>query len=741
MKHQVFKTDFAGKPVTIEVGKLAQQANASCTVRMGDTLVMATAVQNKESRGMPFFPLMVDYEEKLYAAGRIKGSRFIKREGRPTDDAVLVARFIDRALRPLFDQRGRNDVQIIVTVLAFDGVNDPDILGLIGASCALHMSNIVWNGPIGAIRIAKVDGELIFNPTYEQRENSEFDLDLAGTAEKIIMIECRADETDGNDLLAAFEAGQAEMQPVIDLIEEIQSKVGLEKIDYFAPKNEEEAETQKLRTAVEEQSKAFMQTQMQELFFDAPQATKADRNAAKSELKKRLVAHLLENDVEESNTGWGTGLIYDFVMEEVSRAIVERDQRLDGRSLTDIRELKSEVGLIPRVHGCGLFDRGETQSLTVCTLGAPGDKQILDGMEVVAEKHYMHHYVFPPYSVGEAKPLRGAGRREIGHGALAEKALEPVLPQLADFPYTIRLVSETLSSNGSSSMASTCGSTLALMDAGVPISAPVGGIAMGLASYGDQWKVITDLQDLEDGPGGMDFKVTGTRKGITAIQMDTKTEGLSHDIIVKTMEQVKPALEQVIDTLESAIAEPRAELSEFAPRIISLTIHPDKIRDVIGPGGKMINAIIEETGVESIDIEQDGTVMITAKDGTSGQVAYERIDNLTREIKAGEAFTGTVTRIMDFGAIVEILPGRDGMVHISELAPWRVEQTEDIVKMGDTINVKVLSVEGDRTSLSMKQAEGNTYPEKPEPKPRTERPRDDRRGSRDRKPFQRRNRD
>ena len=740
MEHQVFKTNYAGKPVTIEVGKLAQQANASCTVQMGETLIMATAVQNKESRGMPFFPLMVDYEEKLYAAGRIKGSRFIKREGRPTDEAVLVARFIDRALRPLFDQTGRNDVQIIITVLAFDGENDPDILGLIGASCALHMSDIAWEGPLTAIRVAKVDGEFVYNPTYEEREKSAYDLDLAGNAEKIVMIECRANEVEGDELLSAFEAGQKEMQPMIDLIEEIRSKVGLKKVDYLAPKDEKDAERQKRQTEVEAMARPFMQSQMQALFFDAPQATKADRNEAKNELKKRLIAHLIDQGVEESETGYGTALIYDFVMEEVSRAIVERDQRLDGRSLTEIRTLKSEVALLPRVHGCGLFDRGETQSLSVLTLGAPGDKQTLDGMEIAMEKHYMHHYDFPPYSVGEAKPLRGASRRDIGHGALAEKALEPVLPALADFPYTIRVVSETLSSNGSSSMASTCGSTLALMDGGVPITAPVGGIAMGLASYGDKWKVITDLQDLEDGPGGMDFKITGTRKGITAIQMDTKTKGLTHDIIVQAMEQSKPALNEVIDVLESAIAEPRAELSKNAPRIISLTIHPDKIRDVIGPGGKMINGIIEETGVESIDIEQDGVVMITSKDQASGQAAYDMINNLTRVISSGEVFTGKVTRIMDFGAIVEILPGRDGMVHISELAPWRVEKTEDIVKMGDSVQVKVLSVEGDRTSLSMKQAEGNTYPEKPEPKPREERgPREQRPNDDRRKPSPRRN--
>jgi polyribonucleotide nucleotidyltransferase len=718
MEHQVFTTEFAGKPVTIEVGKLAQQANASCTVRMGDTVVMATAVQSKESRGMPFFPLMVDYEEKLYAAGRIKGSRFIKREGRPTDDAVLVARFIDRALRPLFDQRGRHDVQVIITALAFDGENDPDILGLIGASCALHMSDIAWNGPIGAIRVSKIGEELVFNPSYEEREQSTFDLDLAGTTEKIVMIECRANEAQEEDLLEAFEAGRAQMQPIIDLIEDVRAKVGKEKVDYLVPSTEEGRAELAKREAVEAEAKTFMHEQMQGLFFDAPRATKAERNEAKNELKKRLIAFFEEQGKEEKEIEWATDLIYDYVMEEVSRAIIEKDLRLDGRALTEIRPLSSEVQLLPRVHGSGLFNRGETQALTICTLGSPGDKQVLDGMEVVGEKHYMHHYSFPPYSVGEAKPLRGAGRREIGHGALAEKALEPVLPNLENFPYTIRVVSETLSSNGSSSMASTCGSTLALMDAGVPLSAPVGGIAMGLASYNGSWKVITDLQDLEDGPGGMDFKITGTRHGITAIQMDTKTEGLTHDIIVQTLEQAKPARNEVIDVLEQAIAEPRPELSPYAPRIISLTIHPDKIREVIGPGGKMINEIIETTGVETIDIEQDGTVMITSSNGQAGEAAREWIHSMTREIKPGETFTGTVSRIMDFGAIVEILPGRDGMVHISELAPWRVEKTEDIVKLGDSIHVKVLSVEGDRTSLSMKQAEGNTYPEKPKTSPK-----------------------
>ncbi len=710
MQKKEYTCTFGGKELTISTGQFAPAANAAVTVQMGETVVLVTAVMGGERPGMSWFPLMVDYEEKLYAAGRIKGSRFIKREGRPSDEAVLVGRFIDRALRPLFDNRMRRDVQVIVTTLSFDEEHDPDILGLIGASCALHMSDIPWNGPIGAVRIGHNEGNWIVNPTYSQRKDTAFDLDIAGTMENVVMIEARANETDEELIAEAFKRGRAEMKPVLDIIETIRTECGKEKLDLFSPKTEEDQAKLDRQKEVKELAENFMTSQMEELFFSKPLATKSERSDAKDELKKRLVDHLESQEMEESDIGFATSLIYDFVQNEASRLILEENRRLDGRGMTEVRSLAVEVGLLPRVHGAGFFGRGETQVLSVCTLGAPGDQQTLDNMETVGEKRYMHHYNFPPFSVGEAKPLRGAGRREIGHGALAEKALESMIPDKEDFPYTIRVVSETMNSNGSSSMASTCGSTLALMDAGVPIASPVAGVAIGLASRGkDTWKVITDIQDLEDGPGGMDFKVTGTRNGITAIQMDTKTHGINHEIVVEALKQARNGRLTILDDMERIIAEPRAELSPYAPRILKLNINPESIGDVIGPGGKIINKIIGDTGVENIDIESDGLVMITSKDQASGQAAYDWINELTREITVGEQFDGTVSRIMDFGAIVDFAKGRDGMVHISELAPWRVAKVDDIVKMGDSVKVKVIAKEGDRCSLSMKQAEGNVY--------------------------------
>ncbi|MFH1631984.1 MAG: polyribonucleotide nucleotidyltransferase [bacterium] len=713
MEAKRFTTKFGGKELTIETGKFAENANASCTVQMGDTVVLVTAVLSDSVRpGMDFFPLMVDYEEKLYAAGRIKGSRYIKRDGRPTDDAVLVGRFIDRAIRPLFDSRIKNDVQVIATVLSFDEENDPDIAGLIGASCALHMSDIPWNGPIGAVRISKSGDAWLENPTYSERKDTEFDLDIAGTTEKVVMIEAMANEASESDIAEAFVKGKKALKPVIELIEKIRKEVGKEKMDLFTPANEKEAEAQKRRTEIEEMSMEFMRPVIQELFFDEKKPTRKDRNDAKSEVKKRLVAHLTENGVEENELSFGTGLIYDFVQMEVSRKILEDGLRVDGRAITEVRPLTIETGLFPRLHGTGHFARGETQVLSVCTLGSPGDRQTLDGMEITGDKRYMHHYNFPPFSVGEAKPLRGASRRDIGHGALAEKALASMIPPQEEFPYTILVASEVLNSNGSSSMASTCGSTLALMDAGVPIKAPVAGIAIGIATSEKDWKIITDIQDLEDGPGGMDFKVTGTMKGFTAIQMDTKTHGITQEMIEQALKQGREALNHILTEMTAVIAEPRKELSEYAPRILSINIDPEKIRDVIGPGGKMINEIIAQTGVETIDIEQNGLVMITSKSGKAGEEALQRVRDLTREIEAGEEFLGEVVRLMDFGAFVNLLPNKDGMVHISELAPWRVDKVEDIVKIGDKVHVKVMEIDDmGRVNLSMKQAEGNEYTE------------------------------
>ncbi|MBI2485016.1 polyribonucleotide nucleotidyltransferase [Candidatus Uhrbacteria bacterium] len=724
MQTQRFEIEWGGRPLVIETGKFALAASGACTVKYGETIVLATAVMSEKPReGMDFFPLTVDFEEKLYAAGRIKGSRFIKKEGRPTDEAILVGRYIDRAVRPLFDDRLRHEIQVIVTVLSFDGENDPDVIGLIAASCALHMSNIPWNGPLANIRVGKVGDEWVINPTYAAREKSVLDLAFAGTEDKVLMVEAGAKEVSEDVVLDAFAFGTKHLRKVLGLLEEVRAKVGKEKTNPLALLSEEEQKREARKSEVAALAKPIICSDIQKYFFAEPQASKSDRRVAKEQIKKNVALALTEAGVAAEEIGYGTSMIGEILESEVSRLIIEEGRRVDGRELDDIRPLASEVALFERTHGSGHFMRGETQVLSVVTLGAPGDEQTLDGMETVGTKRYMHHYNFPPYSVGEVKPLRGPGRREIGHGALAEKALMPVLPEKEAFPYTIRVVSEVLTSNGSSSMGSTCGSSLALMDAGVPISSHVAGIAMGLATLPDgRWKVITDLQDLEDGDGGMDFKIAGTQQGITAIQMDTKTDGLTAEIVKETVTRAKSARLRVLDVMEKAIPSPRPDLSPYAPRIISLRINPELIGLVIGPGGKTINEIIKVTGVQAIDIEDDGLVMITSMNADAAQKAHEWVQNLTREIVRGEQFQGKVTRIMDFGAIVEFLPGKDGMVHVSELAPWRVEKVGDIVKLGDEVTVKVLDVDKDagRISLSMKQAEGNDYSKFPRPAPRSE---------------------
>lgn len=711
-----FETTWGGKTLSIDVGKYAQQANGSCLVQYGDTVVLATATMSPDQReNIDFFPLMVEYEEKMYAAGRIKGSRFMKKEGRPTDEAVLIGRSIDRALRPLFNQSTRNEVQVIVTALAFDGENDPDVVGLIAASCALHISDIPWNGPLGCIRVGNIDGKFILNPNYKQREDSKLDLMFAGIDDKVVMVEAGANEADEDMILEGFWFGLDNMNEPIKLIEEVQSVVGKTKKD-LSPKTEEEIEHAKLKKEVEDLARPFIIEQTKELFFSTPKASKSERADQRTQVTERTVAFLKEKGVAKEHAHYATDIIYETIEWEVSRAIVEEGKRVDGRKITEIRKLLAEVGVLPRVHGTGHFMRGETQVVTVTTLGAPGDEQTLDGMETVGTQRYFHHYNFPPFSVGEVKPLRGPSRRDIGHGGLAEKALMPMMPEKEVFPYTIRTVSEVFGSNGSSSMGATCGSTLSLMDAGVPIKAPVAGIAMGLATNTEgKWTVITDLQDLEDGPGGMDFKVAGSREGITAIQMDTKTLGLSREIVEKAVRQAKEARMQVLDVMLATIPEPRADLSPYAPRIITLHIDPEMIGSVIGPGGKTINEIIADTGVQAIDIDDDGLVMITSTDAVGAQKAKEKVEALTKQVKAGEVYKGRVVRVMDFGAIVEFLPKRDGMVHVSMMAPWRVEKVTDIVKLGDEVMVKIMEISPDgKISLSMKDAPGNKLPERPE---------------------------
>ncbi len=682
--------------MTIEVGKFAWHANSSVTVRYGDTLVLATVVMSKTQReGIDFFPLMVDYEERLYAAGKIKGSRFIKRETRPSDEAVLSARMIDRAIRPLFDDRLKNDVQVILTILSVDTENDPDVVSFVAATTALAISNLPWNGPIAGIRVGQVGGEWVINPTYAAREKSTIDLVIGGTPERLLMIEADAKEVPEATLIEAIAFGQKHLREILDLIGEVTKAHAQPKLEL--PTVEE------LEDVMIDGAKVFVAKRMPDTLFSKNHDTKRSRKDQIDLLKKELDAKLVEDGVGKDKRKSITSMVYGWVEEEVTRAIIEDGRRVDGRSLTQIRGLNAEVGLLPRTHGSGLFERGETQVLSVVTLGAPGDEQTTEGIEGNGKKRYMHHYNFPPYSVAEAFPIRSTSRREIGHGMLAEKALEPVLPTKEQFPYTIRVVSEVLSSNGSSSMASTCGSTLSLMDAGVPIKSPVAGIAMGMASdKTGNYKILTDLQDLEDGDGGMDFKVTGTREGITAIQLDTKTLGLTPTMVQETFAQAYTARIEILDVMAKVIPAVRSELSQYAPRIISMKIPVDKIRDVIGPGGKMINEIIDTLGV-TIDVEQDGSIFITAVNSENGKKAQEWIHNITRKVEAGEIFDGKVTRIMDFGAFVEVLPKQEGLVHISEMAHYRVNKVTDILNVGDTVKVKVKEIDDlGRINLSMK---------------------------------------
>jgi polyribonucleotide nucleotidyltransferase len=710
MEVRRFETQWGGKTLTIETGRMAQQANASCTVRYGDSVILATATLSESPReGIDFFPLSVEYEEKLYASGKIKGSRFIKREGRPTDDAVMTGRMIDRVIRPMFPDGVKHEVQVVIECLSADLENDTDIPGMIGASCALAMSDIPWEGPIAGTRVGRVDGEWVVNPTFEQRANGDVDCVVAGLPDKVLMLECNSKEASEEDMNAAIQLGQQHMTPVIELINQVVEAVGKKKVAANHLMGFEEGKEDEQYASLKEmiaKAQEFLNENLAEALFAAPKATKAERRDALKAVKKKLKAYIEEQGADEGQIKTIMGKSGKMIDRVVSMAIIERDQRVDGRSLTDIRPLLCDVGLLPRTHGTGLFSRGETQVMSVVTLGGPGDSQIMDGMDADGKKTYIHHYNFPPFSVGETGRIGGAGRRDIGHGGLAERALEPVLPAKEDFPYTIRVVSEVWSSNGSSSQASACGSTLALMDAGVPIKRPVAGVAMGLASADDgRYKILTDLQDLEDGIGGMDFKVTGTREGITTIQLDTKTKGLSPEIVWETLVRAKDGRIRIIDAIETCIPEPRKEMSPHAPRIESFKIDPERIRDVIGPGGKIINEIIDETGV-SIDIENDGQVTVCSSNGEAMKRAIDWIRDLTREIEPGEMFeNGKVVRIMDFGAFVELIPGQDGMVHISELAPWRVNKVNDIVKIGDVIPVKVVEIDDmGRINLSHKQA-------------------------------------
>ncbi|MFH1099010.1 MAG: polyribonucleotide nucleotidyltransferase [Candidatus Uhrbacteria bacterium] len=715
-----FELEWGGRLLSIDIGKYAGQANGSCLIRYGDTVALVTAVLASTAReNIDFFPLMVDYEERFYAAGKIKGSRFVKREGRPPDEAILSGRLIDRAIRPLFPDHIRNDVQVVCTTLSWDHENDPDILGIVGASIALSASDIPWDGPIAGIRIGRINSEdglrheLVINPTYAARDKGDLDLVVAGNGERVIMLEAGAKQIPEEAFTEAVAFGLKHLRPIIALIEQIREQCGKPK---WSPSPSVLTDDDR---QAEERTRGFLRTRIREALRQGVHETKQERQSFIGNLKLALDAFLTSDGVGKDKRKRLFDMVKPMVEEGVVALILEEGKRIDGRALTDVRPLGATVSVLPRTHGSGYFSRGGTQVLSTVTLAAPSAEQIIDTMEFLdLKKRYMHHYNFPPFSVGEAGPMRGPGRREIGHGALAERALEPVIPAKDVFPYTVRVVSEVLSSNGSSSMASSCGSTLALMDAGVPITAPIAGVAMGLASdASDHWKILTDIQDFEDGKGGMDFKIAGSRTGITAVQMDTKTKGLTMEMVEATVRQSHEARLQILDVIAAALPAPRAELSQYAPRVQTIQINPERIRDVVGPGGKIINEIIAQTGAD-IDIEQSGLIFITSVSKDGMERAIDWIKQLTHEVKVGEIFHGRVTRLLDFGAFVEILPKQEGLVHISELATYRVNEVTDIVDVGDEIPVMVKEIDDlGRINLSLKAAvaagEKFEYPPQP----------------------------
>ena len=682
--------DVAGRRISLETGRVAEQANGAVIIRQGDTVVLSTAVMSKEPReGIDFFPLTCDYEEKLYAAGKIPGA-FMRREGRPSEQAILASRLTDRPLRPLFPEGFRLDVQVVSTVLSVDQENDPTILSINGASTALVISDIPFQGPVGAVRMGYIDGKVVVNPPMSQMAESELDLAVAGTADAILMVEAGAKGVTEQVVVEALATAHEEIKRICAAQLELREQVGLEKREWIP--NEY---PQHMLEIVGE----YLALRLDQVLYSADKQT---RENGIDELRARAIAELGQRFPEHEVI---IGKLFDKALKDrVRQRIVEEGVRVDGRGLKDIRTISVEVGVLPRTHGSGLFTRGQTQALTIATLGSMSDQQKLDGLTADEFKRFMHHYNFPPFSVGEARPLRGPGRREIGHGALAERALLPVVPPVEDWPYTIRLVSEILSSNGSTSMASVCGSTLALMDAGVPIKQPVAGIAMGLVTREGKFAVLTDIQGVEDALGDMDFKVAGTRDGITALQMDIKIKGLTHEILAQALEQAREARLFVLDKMLAVLPGPRDQMSEFAPRITTILINPDKIRDVIGKGGSMIRKITEETGAQ-IDVEDDGRVFIAAVDQQAGQKAIDWIKSLTDEVEVGKIYRGKVVRIMPFGAFVEILPGQDGLVHISKLTDHRVERVEEVINVGDEIMVKAVEIDSQgRLNLSRQAA-------------------------------------
>ena len=686
--YRVFETELAGRKLKIETGKMAGLANGAVMVSYGETMVLCTATMSQKPRdGIDFFPLSVDFEEKLYSVGRIPGS-FLRREGRPTEKAVLTSRVVDRPIRPLFPKDMRNDVSVVMTVMSVDQDCSPEIAGMIGASIAIHISDIPWNGPIGGVAVGYVDGEIVINPNYEQREKSDLALTVAATTEKVIMIEAGANEVDNETMFNAIVKGHEEIKKLIVFIESIRAAVGKEK-QPFESKDVPEAMFDEVKALVIDKVRAAMDTD-----------DKTVRDAALLPIYEEVHAALDEKYPDE--IGMLDEALYKLQKFVVRRWLLDDGKRVDGRGINEIRPLAAEVGLLPRTHGSGMFTRGQTQVLTVATLAMQGDSQILDGIDPEDRKRYMHHYNFPSYSVGETRPSRGPGRREIGHGALAERALLPVIPPVDEFPYTIRLVSEVLSSNGSTSQGSVCGSTLALMDAGVPIKAPVAGISCGLITEGDRWMTMVDIQGVEDFFGDMDFKVAGTKKGITSIQMDLKIDGLTYDIIREALEKCEKALFYILDEIMlKAIPEPRKELSPYAPKLESMVIDVDKIAEVIGKGGSVIKKICSECDVQ-VDVEEDGHVYVSGQNSEGVKRALDIIRTIVTDPEIGDMYYGRVTRILPIGAKVEIAPGKEGLVHISKLDDHRVEKTEDVVSVGDIIPVKVIKISEKGIDLSRK---------------------------------------
>jgi len=678
-----------GRPLIIETGELAKQASGAVTVRCGDTMVLVTVVSSKEPlEGVDFFPLVVDVEEKMYAAGKIPGG-FIKREGRPSEKSILNARLVDRPIRPSFPKDFRYEIQIIATVLSVDLENPPDVLALIGASVALTLSDIPFDNPIAGVRVGNVNDEWVINPTFQELESSSIDLIVAGNKNAVLMVEAGASEVSEELVVEALERGHDAIKAIIEDLEKFRETAGVPKRELVLAEMDKE---------IMEEVKKLSFPKIKDAFKITDKKSREEAmNRARDEVKEAMLADSEEAGEKEREI---EAAFSKLEKEEARRMILEDNVRVDGRGLDEIRPISCRVSYLPRTHGTGLFTRGQTQVLTVLTLGTVSENQRLDGLGIEESKRFMHQYNFPPFSTGEIGMMRGPRRREIGHGALVERALVPVIPEESEFPYTIRIVSEVLESNGSSSMASVCGSTLALMDAGVPIKAPVAGIAMGLIKEDEKHAVITDILGMEDALGDMDFKVAGTEKGINALQMDMKVEGLRYEVLKEALEKAKNARLFVLEKIKDAISQPREELSEFAPRIITIKIEQDKIRDVIGPGGKIIRGIIDETGA-TIDIQDDGTIFVGSKDEASGEKAKEIIELLTKDAEIGDQYMGTVTKTTAFGAFVEILPGKEGLVHISKLAKQRIAKVEDVVKTGDKILVKVIDIDRqNRISLS-----------------------------------------